>query len=80
MATKDITDRKVVEACVKLLSGEQREVGKCTGIIDLLQSMTGQSEKVCLRAAERAQERGLIESGVSIHWAWATEKGKELLT
>lgn len=40
---------------------------------------TGQPEKVCFRAMERALDRGLIECGVSIRTGWLTDKGKQLL-
>lgn len=44
-----------------------------------LMEWTGQPEKVCYRAMERAEKRELIDYGVSLRTCWPTEKGKELL-
>jgi hypothetical protein len=46
---------------------------------DLLTEWTGEPEKVCYRAMERAEEAGLIEYGVSLRCGWLTEKGRQLL-
>lgn len=40
---------------------------------------TGQSEKVCFKCLERANDRGYIEFGVSLRTGWLTNKGKALL-
>ena len=40
---------------------------------------TGQPEKVCYRAMERACDRGYIEYGVSLRTGWLTKEGKALL-
>lgn len=48
--------------------------------LDILVSISGQPEKVCFRAMERAADNGLIEYGVSLRSAWITDKGKDLLT
>jgi len=45
----------------------------------LLVKWTGEPIKVCNRAMERAEDHGLIKSGVSLRTAWLTPKGKELL-
>lgn len=83
MATKDITDKQVIEAY-----GEYHEAKKGrTSFIeeefewpyDILHRTTGQPVKVCYRAMERAEERGYIEYGVSLRTGWITDKGKELL-
>jgi len=46
---------------------------------DLLAALTGQPVKVCLRAMERAADRGYIDWGVSLRSGWLTEKGVELI-
>lgn len=86
MATKDITDKQVCEAYAEikkqtddLMSRRALLIEKHDWPYDLLMKMTGQPEKVCYRAMERAEERGLIEYGVSLRSGWLTEKGKELL-
>lgn len=81
MATKDITDKQVCKAYAEA----ERQRG-----IDwkndyeypylILMRITGQPEKVCYRAMERAEERGYIEYGVSLRTGWLTIKGKELIT
>lgn len=40
---------------------------------------TGQPEKVCYRALERACDRGLIEYGTSLRTGWLTKAGLDLL-
>lgn len=44
-----------------------------------LMNRTGQCEKVCYRAMERAVRAGLIEYGVTMRSGWLTDKGKALL-
>jgi hypothetical protein len=44
-----------------------------------LMNRTGQCEKVCCRAMERACRSGLIEYGVTMRSGWLTDKGKALL-
>lgn len=73
MATKNITDEQVCRACCTAhASGSLRS-------IEVLMQMTGEPDKVCLRAMERAERRGLIESGISTATAWVTDAGRELL-
>lgn len=93
-ATKDISDTQVVTACVaahrrdtatladqlyalqaNLVNGGQSKTA-CS--LDVLVEMTGAPEKVCLRAMERADGRGLIDWGVNIRWAWPTPEGERL--
>lgn len=76
MSTKDISNRVVLDAVnqCKLANYE------CGFPYQLLAQWTGQPEKVCFRAMERAIKYGLLEYGVSIRTAWLTEKGKELLS
>lgn len=74
MATKDITDIQVCEAV--------RDSRKSHGELwpyELLASRTGQPEKVCYRAMERAVRHGLIEYGVSLRSGWLTDKAVALL-
>ena len=79
MATKDISDLEVVEAYIhfKISSG-------LYGIHDrwpclILMAWTGECEKVCYSAMERAQNRGYIECGVSLRSGWVTQKGMDLV-
>ena len=79
MATKDITDKQVCEAYAqydKLCTLNALNIEYPN---EILHRITGQVEKVCYRAMERAHERGLIDFGVSLRTGWLTEKGKELL-
>jgi len=46
---------------------------------EILQEVTGQPEKVCYKAMERADDRGLIDYGVSLRTGWITEEGMKLL-
>lgn len=72
MSRKDITDEAVVWAAVR-----RQEVG---GFVDaILCEQTGECLKVCHRAMERAQDRGLIECGVSLRTCWPTVKGLALI-
>jgi len=78
MATKDITDTQVCEAYVAFRSYS------AAGLYDwwpylILMDRTGQPEKVCYRACERAQNRGYVECGVSLRSGWLTDKGLELI-
>jgi hypothetical protein len=80
MATKDITDKRVCEAYAEAerQRGEDWENDYQFPYI-ILQRMTGQPEKVCYRAIERAAARDYIEFGVSLRTGWLTDKGKALL-
>jgi hypothetical protein len=46
---------------------------------EALAAETGQAEKVCYRAMERAYDRGLIECGVSLRTGWLTPAGRALV-
>lgn len=72
MALKDVSDIEVCRA-----TQDWRDAGKF--IHELLAERTGQPEKVCFRALERACRRDLVDYGVSMRTAWLTEKGKLLL-
>lgn len=73
MSTKDITDKQVVAAVAQY----KREYGKWP--YELLAESTGECEKVCYRAMERAAKHGLLEYGTSLRTAWLTDKGRQLL-
>lgn len=70
MSRKDVTDHEVVRACRDRAA---------TFADDLLAERTGQPRKVCERALERANARGLIDYGVSLRTAWPTLAGLALL-
>lgn len=78
MARKDITDRAV---CLAYLICERDRVeGRpARWPYQILQQTSGQPFKVCYRAMERAEKRGLIEYGVSLRTGWLTDKGRELV-
>lgn len=46
---------------------------------ELLKHWTGEPFKVCYQAMERADDRRLVEYGVSLRMGWLTEKGLEML-
>lgn len=79
MATRDVTDGQVCLAYAESL--RQRDAGRkpYDYPYEILQRMTGQCEKVCYRAMERANDRGYVEYGVSLRTGWLTPKGKALL-
>jgi hypothetical protein len=84
VATKDISDKQVCEAYVEYhekLKGRTSFIeGEFEWPYNILQRVTGQPEKVCYRAMERASDRGYIEYGVSLRTGWLTDKGKALLS
>lgn len=72
MAVKDINDAQVCQACAAFHAGDTRNS------LSILMAMSGQPPKVCLRAMERAERRGLIEYGVSLQTAWPSKTGWQL--
>ena len=73
MAMKHIQDWQVIFAYRRRKAGDPRYP------YEILQEMTGECEKVCYRAMERAYDRGFIECGVSLRTGWITDEGhKEL--
>lgn len=74
MAVKDITDAEVCQAV-----SDCREDGWKNWAYKLLSERTGQPEKVCYRAMERAAKRGLVDYGVSLRTGWLTDAGKKLI-
>jgi hypothetical protein len=71
---KDVSDLQVLQAVVDSQADQQGPWP-----YELLMARTGQCEKVCYRAMERAYDRGLLECGVSLRTAWLTDKGKAFL-
>ena len=76
MATKNITDKQVVLAYAEYHKNSNSAPIKWP--YDYLVEWTGECEKVCFKAMERAEERGYIDSGVSLRTGWITEKGQNL--
>lgn len=64
MKRSDITDEQVVEACRLALA----PFGPRS--LDRLIEMTGAPAQVAYAAMERANDRGLIDYGVSLRTAW----------
>lgn len=75
MAMKDISDAQVCRA-VQAFRDRDCEL---PFPYEALADETGQPEKVCYRAMERAALRGLINCGVSLRTGWLTDKGKALI-
>jgi hypothetical protein len=71
MAAKDIPDYLVCRAYVVSYGDTFPE--------QYLAQQTGQPEKVCFAAMNRAFKHGLIDYGVSLRSGWLTEAGKLLL-
>ena len=76
MSRKSVPDELVCKAIKERLNSGWPPI--CT--LELLQTWTGEPEKVCYAAMERADDHGLIEWGVSLRTAWLTDKGKALLS
>jgi hypothetical protein len=80
MATKDITDKQVVEAYLYCrYFNESNPPEYWIQPYRLLHDKTGQPYKVCQSAISRAVDRGYIDYGVSIDYGWVTGAGRELL-
>jgi hypothetical protein len=80
MATKDISDKQVVEAYLACdAHNTANPVDYWTTPQEILSEETGQPLKVCRAAIDRAFSRGYIHYEVSLLRGWVTEKGKELL-
>jgi hypothetical protein len=78
VATKDVSDVEVLRAY-----RDWRADPRChheRWPYDLLVERTGQPLKVCYRAMERADRRGLIDYGVSLRTGWLTPEGAALLS
>ena len=92
MSRKDVSDIQVccaVELYNNLMRRQRstgREIFGALPVYDavpypyeILSAVTGECEKVCFRAMERACDRGYIEYGVSLRTGWLTRKGAELI-
>lgn len=94
MARKDVTDEMVCQAYVDAKAMRDAVMkqfppdyhfGALTPLphlpwpYELLAERTGECEKVCYRAMERAFDRGLIEYGTSLRSGWLTDDGLALI-
>lgn len=75
MGRKNISDFQV---CMAHILAKEMKFEKWP--YEMLSDWTGEPEKVCYRAMERACDKGLIEYGVSLRTGWPTDKGMALLT
>lgn len=82
MATKHVTDLMVCQAVKAYRNALTKNIclRRTPFPYETLSTQTGEPEKVCFRAMERAERRGLIDYGVSLRTGWLTEKGEALLT
>ena len=78
MATKDITDKQVIEAYKKSILQRSVNLANFKWPETILMQETGQCEKVCFSAMNRAEKNGYIEYGVSLRSGWLTDKAKDL--
>jgi len=81
MARKDVSDEMVCRA-VKFYKDEMEKSDYRANVpypYEILSEVTGEPEKVCYRAMERAYDHGLIECGVSLRTGWLTRKGESIL-
>ena len=79
MKRSDITDTEVCRACRDARAGLEAQSGHGNAPA-ILMERTGAPYKVAWRAIERAEDRGLLECGTSLRWAWLTPKGERLLS
>lgn len=71
MSRKDVTDEQVVRAALAF-----REAKRSAPFVDeRLAAETGQPQKVCGLAIERAIGRGLVDCGVFARTCWPTSAG-----
>lgn len=72
MSRKNISDLQVVEAYIEAIK---------SGVwpYEVLQKITGEPEKVCYAAMERACDRGFIDYGVSLRAGFPTNEGLKIL-
>ncbi|MEK1941730.1 MAG: hypothetical protein AAAB16_15280 [Pseudomonas sp.] len=82
MAVKNISDWQVCAAVYAM--HQLRLAGALTtspveAVIEQLMVSTGQPQKVCTRALERAYRHGLVEAGMWFHGGWLTLEGIGLL-
>lgn len=85
MARKDISDLQVLQAYVDAEAARdarRQDPLRRAAVVwphQLLMERTGQCEKVCRAAMNRAFGRGLIDYGVSLHAGFLTDAGKALM-
>ncbi|OGU55452.1 MAG: hypothetical protein A2V66_16810 [Ignavibacteria bacterium RBG_13_36_8] len=79
MARKNVTDKMVCEAYAEMDALREQNLDYKFPY-ETLAEKTGECEKVCYAAIERAESRGYIEYGVSLRTGWLTDKGKKLLS
>ncbi len=82
MATKDISDLQVVQAFAEMegqIDATRGTNQRFEYADDILMRTTGQPEKVCLCAMERAYKRGFVECGMWLRGGWLTKEGWSLL-
>lgn len=83
MSTKDVTDKMVCTAYAEAARQRGQGIGEVWSDYEypyvILMRETGECEKVCYRAMERACDRDFVEFGVSLRTGWLTEKGIKLL-
>lgn len=79
MATKSITDLQVAQAYAQWRLELESTPNQARDALTILQLITKEPPKVCYRAAERADKRGLIDYGTSLRTGWLTDKGNQLL-
>ena len=70
---KHISDDLVV-----LLVSLQKDINAC-GLPKLISRVTGAPIKVAENAIIRADDKGLVDYGVSINYVWLTDEGKAKL-
>lgn len=81
MSMKNITDKQVATAYLNAIKErEKQELPPFTWPVDLLMKETGECEKVCWGAMQRAETRGYIDYGVSLRAGFLTDKGKKLVS
>ncbi len=73
MSRKHVTDEMVCMAYLLAFDDNNKWPS------DFLKESTGECEKVCFKAMERAYDKGYIECGVSLRSGWLTAKGVRLL-
>lgn len=81
MARKDVPDWLVCMAYK--LRHDRIEAGQRPSSVPFpywfLSQWTGECEKVCYCAMERAEGHGLINCGVSLRTGWLTEEGEKVV-
>lgn len=79
MARRHISDAQVIETFRRWNISNLRNEHP-SWPYEMLSAETGQCEKVCWRAIERAERHDLLEYGVSLRTAWLTDKALATLS